>query len=188
MLPLVTDANWPSEIEDMRAGFAGRLNVYRIMAHHPRLLRSWQDFRNHVVIDTRLGAELSEVVILRSGLNLGSAYEWAHHVHRSRKLGMSDARILAVSGDGQGLDAQDALLIRATDQLFAHKRLLPKTQTALVAALGKEAMLDLMATVAHYSMLGFMLNSFDVDIDADVSAQSPLAPHAPFTPVSDDLP
>lgn len=188
MLPLVTDKTWPDEIDDLRGGFTGRLNVYRIMAHHPRLLRAWQAFRNHVVIDTSLGAELSEVVILRSGLNLGSPYEWAHHVHRARKLGMSDARILAVSGDGRDLDAQDALLIRATDQLFAHKRLLPKTQAALVAALGKQAMLDLMATVAHYTMLGFMLNSFDVNIDADVAAQSPLPPLAPFIPVTDDLP
>lgn len=187
MLPLITDANWPVEIEDMRAGFAGRLNVYRIMAHHPDLLRAWQKFRNHVVINTTLGAELSEVVILRSGLNLGSAYEWAHHVYRSRKLGMSDARILAISGNGQDLTAQDALLIRATDQLFAHKRLLPKTQAALVENFGTAAMLDLMATVAHYAMLGFMLNSFDVEIDTDVAAQMPLAPHAPFTPLTDDL-
>ena len=27
MLPLITDANWPAKIEDMRAGFAGRLVV-----------------------------------------------------------------------------------------------------------------------------------------------------------------
>lgn len=187
MLKLVSNAEWPVEIADMRDGFAGRLNVYRIMAHHPRLLRAWENFRNHVVIGTALGAERSEVVVLRTGLNLRSDYEWAHHVHRARKLGMPDQRILAISGDGCDLSPGDALLVRGTDQLFHHRRLLPKTQGAILATFGKEGMLDLMATVAHYSMLGFMLNSCDVDLDADVAAEEPLTPRADFTPLTDDL-
>lgn len=187
MLNIITDQDWPEEIADLREGFAGGLNVYRTMAHHPALLRSWANFRNHVVLQSRLGAEMSEVVILRAGLNLGSDYEWAHHVYRSRKLGLSDAFIQSVSGDGTDLAPEVALLMRATDQLFAHKRLLPKTQSALLEAFGKEAMLDVMATVAHYSLLGFILNSFAVKIDDNVAAQDPLPPLVPFTPLLDDL-
>lgn len=37
----LTDADWPHEIDDLRDGFAGALNVYRLMAHHPALLRAW---------------------------------------------------------------------------------------------------------------------------------------------------
>lgn len=187
MLPPLSDAEWPEAITPLRNGFAGRLNVYRVMAHHPELLRSWADFRNHVVLDTALGLENSEVVILRSGLHLGSAYEWAHHVSRARKLGMEEARLLAISGDISGLKAQDALLARAVDQLFVHKRILPKTQAALCQSLGREAMLDLMATVAHYSLLGFILNSFDVEIDHDIAQENALAPHKPFTITAEDL-
>ena len=37
----LTDAEWPEEIADLRDGFAGTLNVYRAMAHHPALLRDF---------------------------------------------------------------------------------------------------------------------------------------------------
>ena len=64
--PPLDNTHWPAEIADMQAGFAGRLNVYRVMAHHPALLRAWADLRDHVVVKTALGPELSEVVILRA--------------------------------------------------------------------------------------------------------------------------
>ena len=187
MLTPLPDANWPAAISDMHSGFAGRLNVYRTMAHHPDLLGSWANFRNHVVVNTALGLERSEVVILRSGINLRSTYEWAHHVSRARKLGMSEERILSIGGPVAAMAEEDALLARAVDQLFAHHRLLPGTQAALAARVGVEGMLDLMATVAHYSLLGFILNSFDVPIDDDIAAET--TPPAPIDPAfaTDDL-
>src|SRR5690606_6271144 len=93
LLAPLADAAWPDEVAHMLDGFAGQLNVYRVMAHHPALLQAWSDYRNHVVLENALGAELSEVAILRTGHRLGSPYEWAHHVKRARLLGMKDARI-----------------------------------------------------------------------------------------------
>ncbi len=165
-LPL---AEWPEEIAPLRDGFAGRLNVYGIMAHHPALLRAWQAFRAHVVLDSTLGAQFSEVVILRTGLRLGSDYEWAHHVFRGRKVGLDDARILSIRGPLAGMEPADAVLCAAVDQLFDHHGLDAATQAALVGLVGAQGMLDVMATVAHYSLLGFMLNSSAVPLDADVA-------------------
>ena len=82
--PPISDANWPEEIADLREGFAGALNVYRTMAHHPALLSAWAPLRQHVVKENALGPALTEVVILRAALRMGSAYEWAHHVSYSR--------------------------------------------------------------------------------------------------------
>ena len=41
-LPPLTDAQWPSDLADLLKGFAGGLNVYRVMAHNPALLRAWE--------------------------------------------------------------------------------------------------------------------------------------------------
>ncbi len=54
--PPIADADWPALIAEMRTGFAGALNVYRTMAHHPELLRAWAPLRQHVVKDSALGA------------------------------------------------------------------------------------------------------------------------------------
>lgn len=73
----IPDRDWPSEITDLRDGLAGLLNVYRVMARHPALLRAWQDYRDHVVVRSTLGRQRREVVILRTGHRLHAEYEWA---------------------------------------------------------------------------------------------------------------
>ena len=95
--PLPHD-QWSETIADMRSGFAGGLNVYRTMAHHPALLRAWSELRDHVVKHSALGDELLEVVILRIGHRLGSTYEWSQHIERARTAGLSDARIASIQG------------------------------------------------------------------------------------------
>lgn len=162
-----SDADWPEDIADLLPGFAGALNVYRTMAHHPALLRAWCDLREHVVNQTALGRQRAEIVILRAGVRLGSDYEWSQHVLRARSFGLDDARIASIKGDIGGMQAEDAVLAQAVDDLFDIKRLSEASRNALTDLVGKEGVLDLMATVGFYSTLGFILNTFEVPLDAD---------------------
>lgn len=164
--PPIADDSWPADIADMKSGFAGALNVYRTMAHHPALLRAWAPLRQHIVKGSALGAVQSELVILRAAHRMGSAYEWAHHVSRARALGISDSRIRAMAGTPGG---EDGLIARAVDALFDAARLPPDIEHAISAAMGKEAVLDLMATVGFYSVLGYILMTFGTPIDRDIT-------------------
>jgi 4-carboxymuconolactone decarboxylase len=166
--PPVSDADWPASIADMKSGFAGALNVYRTMAHHPELLKAWAPLRQHVVKDSALGPVRSEVVILRAAHRMGSPYEWAHHVSRARVLGMSDARIAAMRGMPEG---EDGLIVRAVDALFDQRRLSPELEAELAAALGRKGVFDLIATVGFYSVLGYILMTYDTPIDAPIVAE-----------------
>ena len=166
--PPVSDADWPASIADMKAGFAGALNVYRTMAHHPDLLKAWAPLRQHVVKDSALGPVRSEVVILRAAHRMGSPYEWAHHVSRARVLGMSDARIAAMRGMPEG---EDGLIVRAVDALFDQRRLSPELEAELAALLGRKGVFDLIATVGFYSVLGYILMTYDTPIDAPIVAE-----------------
>ena len=73
--PPIDDADWPEAIAGMKGGFAGALNVYRTMAHHPELLKAWAPLRQHVVKDSALGPVRSELAILRAAHRMGSPYE-----------------------------------------------------------------------------------------------------------------
>ncbi|KFC72743.1 hypothetical protein FG93_02194 [Bosea sp. LC85] len=173
--PPIADADWPDQIAEMRTGFAGALNVYRTMAHHPELLKAWAALRQHVVKDSALGAVRSELVILRAAHRMGSPYEWAHHVSRSRVLGMSDARIAAMRGMPEG---EDGLVARAVDALFDQRRLPAELEAELAEAFGRKAVFDLIATVGFYSVLGYILMTYDTPIDASVAkemAERPLS-------------
>lgn len=164
----LTDADWPSEIDDLKDGFAGALNVYRTMAHHAALVRAWAPLRQHVVKDTALGLERSEIVILRTGVRLGSAYEWAHHVARARALGISDDRIKALQTTPA---AEDALLARAVDQIIDQHKLSADLEAELRETIGREAVFDLIATVGFYSVLGTILMTYDVPVDEAIKAE-----------------
>jgi alkylhydroperoxidase family enzyme len=166
----LADNDWPAELACMLSGFAGQLNVYRTMAHHPALLSAWASLREHVVNQSALSKEALEVVILRAGFNLNSDYEWSHQVVRARKLGMSDARIASVRGRPDTMEAQDQLLATGVDELFQSSKIRPATQSRLVATFGLKAVFDLMATVGFYSTLGYILNTFETPLDKELAA------------------
>src|ERR1700722_6344543 len=166
-LPL-DDDQWPEEIEDLKGGFAGTLNVYRTMAHHPALLRAWAPLRQHIVKDSALGEVRSELVILRCAHRMESVYEWAHHVSRARALGFSDARIQEMRGLPEG---EDGLIARAVDALFDLAKLPVNIEREISAAFGRHAVFDLMATVGFYAVLGFMLKTYDTPLDEAVARE-----------------
>lgn len=171
--PPLSDADWPAAIADLRGGFAGALNVYRTMAHHPDLLRAWAPLRQHVVKDSALGPLRSELVILRAAHRMGSAYEWQHHVSRARELGMADARIRAMRGTPAG---EDGLIARAVDSLFDARRLPPALEAELAEAIGRPAVFDLIATVGFYSVLGFLLMTYATPVDERIAQEMINAP------------
>ena len=173
----LSDADWPEDIADLLPGFAGGLNVYRTMAHHPALLRAWSTLREHVVNQSSLGALRSEVVILRTGMRLGSSYEWQQHIIRARKAGLSDKRISQLNGAVDLIEHDDdRLLAQTVDMLFDKHGLSAEIQERLTGLIGQKGVVDLMATVGFYSTLGFILNSFNTPLDGDIAKELTRSP------------
>lgn len=170
-LPPLENENWPSDVSDLRLGFAGRLNIYRVMAHHPELLRAWAAHRDHLVLANALGPRLTETIVLRIAARLGSDYEWAHHTVRGRQSGLPDELISAISRTPDELTGQEALIVGAVDQLIGQYRLDEDTKRELWRLIGPKGILDLMALVGMYSTLAFIGSSFSVEIDKDIAAE-----------------
>mgnify|MGYP005639354753 FL=1 len=164
----IKENEWPSEIDDMKSSFADKLNVYRSMAHHPNLLRAWADLREHIVVNSALSQQQSEVIILRTGNNLQVDYEWYHHVSRARACGMNDHRINSMKLATENMNTEDAIFAGAVDEIMEKKKISPNTLKNLYSLVGKEGVLDTIATVGFYSTLGFMINSFNTPIDDDI--------------------
>jgi hypothetical protein len=110
---------------------------------------------------------------------MDSDYEWAHHVSRARALGISDERIQAMRGSPDG---EDGLIARAVDALFDGFRLPASLERALSAAIGTQAVFDLMATVGFYSILGYVLLTYNTPIDEAVAVMT----ERPLTDSLDD--
>ncbi len=177
----ISDADWPEEIADMCTGFAGQLNVYRLMAHHPALLRAWTGLREHIVRDTALGKVRAEMVILRLAHRLDCAYEWNQHLLRGLKVGLSRAQIASMRGPLSGMGAEEALMAEAVDALVDDAQLSAPLMARLEALLGRHGVLDLMATAGMYLTLGFILKSAPPPLEEGVAAElAALAPDLRF--------
>lgn len=178
MLTPISDDDWPETLAHLKGSFTASLNVYRTMAHSPALLAAWQDLRAHIVTQSALAEAELEVVILRTGLRRDAKYELAHHIVRSRKAGLSDARITSILGEPAGMVESDAVLARAVDALCRDNAVPPDIQESVSALYGTDGLLDLIATVGFYTTLAFIVKSFDTPVDEDVAAaiaEDPLA-------------
>lgn len=154
--------DWDTSIAHLGDGFAGQLNVYRVMAHHPALLEHWAPLRRHVVLENALGEERLEIVILRVATRLGSHYEWTHHVARATRLGLDADRIRSVAGDPSDMTGEDGLLAEAVDAVIDRTRLDDALLERLTGLVGTAGVLDLMATVGFYKTLGAIAETFGI--------------------------
>ncbi len=159
----------------MQTGFAGGLNVYRVMAHHPALLKSWASLRAHVVQGNTLNSRQLEFVILRIGHRWASAYEWAHHVVRGRAAGLTERDIELARSPASAWPAAslEAALMGAVDQLLDDGMLSPDMLQGLIDRIGVAGVMDIMATVGMYSTLAFIVKTFDTPLDSGVAPDGP---------------
>src|SRR5262249_59507376 len=75
------------------------LNVFATLAHHPKLMKRWMVFGNHVLAKSTLPARDRELLVLRTGWNCRAPYEWGQHVAIARAIGITDAEIERIAVD-----------------------------------------------------------------------------------------
>lgn len=177
LAPLPVD-DWDPDLAQIAADMKGApINVHKLMAHNPALLKAWWSFRNHSVNGGSLGARRGELVILRVGVGLAAWYEWGSHVDRSLRCGLTIEEINAVlqrEVEGRWSPAEAALLA-AVDELLRDHALSPEMRARLAAHFTAAEVLDLIAIHGMYLILGCMIRSFGLELDTEVAAR--VAPH-----------
>lgn len=155
---------------------AGASNIFATFVRHPGLFRKWLPFGGKLLAGKIPGRD-RELVILRTGWNCGSAYEWAQHVRIARASGLSDDEIARVrQGPGaEGWAPFDALLLRAADELHADACVTDATWAALAERYDERQMIELPMLVGHYHLVAFTLNSLGVQVEDDAAATATLA-------------
>lgn len=145
------------------------LNIFGTLAHHPDMLRRWLVFAGHVLSKNSLPERDRELLILRTGWNCASRYEFSQHVIIGARCGISDDEIEKVRrGPDAEWDALDRVLLQAADQLHTSTNLTDDTWRALSEHYTVEQVLDLVATVGNYHLVAMFLNTTGVQLDAGV--------------------
>ncbi len=140
------------------------LNIFATLAHHPKLMKRWLVFGNHVLAKSTLPARDRELLILRTGWNCKSPYEWGQHVVIARNAGITDDEIERIAHGGEWPPRETALLA-AADQLHARQTIDDATYAALTEHYDTQQLLDLVFAVGQYHLVSMVLNTFGVERD-----------------------
>jgi alkylhydroperoxidase family enzyme len=147
------------------------LNIFGTMVRHPKLLKRWLVFGNHVLAKNTLPARERELLILRTGWNCRAPYEWGQHVVIGRAAGLTDEEITRVAHapDSAEWTAHERLLLRAADELHETQSLTDATYGELAAEFNEQQLLDIVFTVGQYHLVSMALNAFGVERDDGVT-------------------
>jgi alkylhydroperoxidase family enzyme len=168
------ESDWPAELRTVLSSPSpavgarlGDNNIFSTLAHHPALFRAWLPFGGFLLTGGVLGARERELLILRTGFNCRSPYEWGQHVRIGEAVGMDHEEILRVASgpDDPGFSAPDAALLRAADELHADAKISDVTFAALRESYEEEGLIEITMLVGHYHLVAFALNSLEVELD-----------------------
>ena len=154
------------------------LNIFRTLAHAPKAFKRFMAWGGYILSDANsLSPRDRELVILRTGFNWKSGYEWAQHVRIGLDFGLTVAEIarIKLGPDAPEWCDSDRALLVATDELTADAFISDPAWAALGEFSEKQRM-DLVMTVAQYTQVSMMLNTFGVQLDEDLKLDLDLCP------------
>ena len=161
------EADLEGEAKEMIEGFRrdGSVpNIFATLIRHPKLLKRWTVFGNHVLSKSTLPPREREILILRIGWLCKAVYEFSAHARIGKQTGLSDEEIRRITegADAPGWSSFDAALIRASDELHDDAFLGEATWNALAERYDTQQMMDVVFTVGQYNMVSMVLNSLGI--------------------------
>lgn len=166
----VTEAEWTDDSRPVLVANSARgpvLNVFATIARHPKLLKRWVVFANHVLNGSTLPARERELVILRTGFLCRSGYEWAQHAAIGRAAGLTDDELvrLTLGSTADDWSDGDRSLLTATEQLVTDHFVDDATWAVLAETWSQQQLMDLVFAVGQYTLVSMALNSFGVQLE-----------------------
>ena len=145
----------------------GHLNIFATLARHPELFKAWLPFGGYLLIGGTLSFRDRELLILRTGFNCRSPYEWGQHVRISLAGGIDRETIdrVAAGPDTPGWSDSESALLGAADELHSAARITDGTWAQLADAYDEQQLIEITMLVGQYHMVAFALNSLGVEQD-----------------------
>ena len=169
-LPPLPPGDWDASLGEVIEDMQGNpLQVHRLMAHHPELLRAWWSFRNHTARGGALTDRERELVILTTARHLRNSYEWRSHLDRGIAAGVTREEIEWIRNGGGRWNARDSALVGASRALLEQQAIPPDGLARLRAHYSSPQILDVIFLCGAYVTLGLLLNTFEVPLDEAVA-------------------
>ena len=173
-IPFTSIEQQPEPIRQFMARH-GNLNVFRLLANTPHAFLGWAQMVDELFDSPTFSLRTREVIILRVAHLQGSRYELAQHTGLARAAGLTEQQIDAIVGDGDldaaGFSSIERTALDVITELCTTHRLRDDSFAAARAALGDEALTELLMIVSCYYGLALVVNAGDLEVDATARFQ-----------------
>ena len=156
---------------------AGVLNVFKTVAHNPRLLRAWMRMGTVLLAPggITLSARLREIAILRIAQQCGSEYEFAHHIPIAKAVGLSEDEISSLQDfdESPEFSELERAVIRYTDALAAMSPEATELAREMKRWLSDRELVELSFCIGHWGMVARVLVPLAIPVDESLEATLP---------------
>ncbi len=142
------------------------VNIYTTLVRHPDLADKMTTLGRALRSDS-IPLRHRETLILRTGWNCRSRYQFAQHRRVALTGGMSEAdveRIIA-GPDADGWDAFERALCRLADELHANAGVSDETWDELALVYDERQLIQATLLVGYYHLVSFVLNAFGTPLE-----------------------
>jgi len=159
-------------MRDIIALFAGpgRINVdenhvLNTLVHNPELARHFLLFNRYLLMSSTLPVRLRQIAIMRVAWVRKARYVWSSHLRTSLRNGLSGEEFEPVKeGETSAYwNAEERIILRATDQAMENSDLDDATWHALSGFLDQQQIMDFLFTVGAYALLGMACNALRIE-------------------------
>lgn len=110
-----------------------------------------------------------QIVILRTLELCGDTYEKAHHLAISHSVGLTEPETEAIlAGDARGLDDQDAVLLRAAEELHRDPCIAEPTWSAMADRYSLEQQMDAVYLAGCFQTVAMLTKTFGIELEPDL--------------------
>lgn len=157
------EARIPPVEGDTQAEGMLALNIFRTLAHHPKLMDRFGRFGGFLLYRGLLPERERELVILRVGFRCGSVYEFGQHTRIGTEAGLAADEIGRLAADETaGWEDADRELVDLVDELCATNAVTDGTWSRLAARWSEAELLELLVVAGFYRLVSGLLNSVGV--------------------------
>ncbi len=139
---------------------------FPVMLYNPGLAAAAEKLGGYARFTSKIEPRLLELAVSIVGRFWGAHVEWVAHSRLAREAGI-DAAVLAAIEEGRRPDfaqCDEAAIYDFLTMLLTTSKVDDATYALCLGVLGEGGIIDLMATVTHYTVVSMTLNSFHVPV------------------------
>jgi len=158
------------EVFERIAGARGRLGApFQVWLQSPELCDRVEQLGSYLRWDSSLPLRLRELSLLIAARRFDAQYSWNAHVDVAVREGIPRSAIDALAAGGEPVfdREEDQVFYAFCDELLREHFVPQELFDQMVVHFGEVGVVDTVASLGNFTMLGMLLNTFEVDLQAD---------------------